>query len=108
MRLRALLVCLCLFAAGAHAQLRNIPEQAKDGAISHLQDMIVAIDGVAVRLAPGVLIRDPDNRLLLPTAIPAGAQIKYLLDAEGLVRQVWILTPDEAKQAAAKNEAVNK
>lgn len=108
MQLRALLVCLCLFAAGAHAQLRNIPEQAKDGAISHLQDMIVAIDGVAVRLAPGVLIRDQDNRLLLPTAIPAGAQIKYLLDAEGLVRQVWILTPDEAKQAAAKNEAVNK
>jgi hypothetical protein len=98
MRLRALLVCLCLFAAGAHAQLRNIPEQAKDGAISHLQDMIVAIDGVAARLAPGVQIRDQGNRLVLPTAIPAGAQIKYLVDEQGLVRQVWILTPEEAKR----------
>jgi hypothetical protein len=108
MRLRALLACLCLFAAGAHAQLRSIPEQAKDGQIRHLQEMIVSIDGVAVRLAPGVQIRDQDNRLMLPTAIPAGAQVKYLLDTDGQVRQVWVLTPDEAKQAAAKNEAVNK
>jgi hypothetical protein len=94
----ALLVCLCLIAAGAHAQLRNIPEQAKDGQIRHLQDMMVSIDGVAVRLAPGVQIRDRDNRLMLPTAIPAGAQVRYLLDPAGQVRQVWLLTPDEAKR----------
>jgi len=93
-----LLVCLCLFAAGAHAQLRSIPEQAKEGQIRHLQDMIVSIDGVAVRLAPGVQIRDRDNRLMLPTAIPAGAPVKYLLGPDGQVRQVWVLTPDEAKQ----------
>ena len=73
----------------------------------HLQDMIVAIDGVALRLAPGAQIRDQSNRLLVPTAVPAGAQVKYLLDAEGLVRQVWILTPEEAKRQAVKNEAVN-
>ena len=94
----ALLVCLCLIAGSAHAQLRNIPEQAKDGQIRHLQDMIVSINGVAVRLAPGVQIRDGHNRLMLPTAIPAGAQVKYLLDPDGQVRQVWVLTPDEAKQ----------
>lgn len=98
MRFRALLVCLCLLAAGAQAQLRTIPEQAKDGQIRHLQDMIVSIDGVAVRLAPGVQIRDRDNRLMLPTAIPAGAQVRYLLDPDGQVRQVWVLTPDEAKR----------
>jgi hypothetical protein len=100
---RTLLVGLCLVAAVAHAQARNIPEQAKDGAISHLQDMIVAINGVAVRLAPGVQIRDQDNRLVLPTAVPAGSQVRYLLDEQGLVRQVWILTPEEANQGAAKN-----
>jgi hypothetical protein len=98
-----LLACLCLIAGSAYAQARNIPEQAKDGAISHLQDMMVSIDGVTVRLAPGVQIRDQDNRLVLPTAVPAGSQVKYLLDEQGLVRQVWILTPDEAKQGAAKN-----
>src|SRR5678816_1482946 len=93
-----LLVCLCLFAAGAHAQARNIPEQAKGGAITHLQDMIVSIDGAAARLAPGVQIRDQENRLVVPTAVPPGSQVKYLLDEQGMVRQVWILTPAEANR----------
>src|SRR3954470_17147944 len=95
---RLLAILLCALSAQAQAQARNIPEQAKDGELSHLQDMIVSINGVAVRLAPGVQIRDPDNRLVVPTAVPKGSQVKYLLDQEGLVRQVWILTPEEAKQ----------
>jgi hypothetical protein len=60
--------------------------------------MIVSIDGVTVRLAPGVQIRDQDNRLVVPTAVPPGSQMKYLLDEQGMVRQVWILTPAEANR----------
>lgn len=97
----ALLICLCLLPAGVHAQARNIPEQAKAGAITHLQDMIVSIDGVAVRLAPGVQIRDQNNLLIVPTAVPPGSQVKYVFDQQGMVRQVWILTPQEAQQPAA-------
>src|SRR5215813_5805258 len=103
----SLLVCLCLLSAGAHAQARNIPEQAKAGAITHLQDMIVAINGVAVRLAPGVQIRDQSNLLIVPTAVPPGSQVKYMLDQEGLVRQVWILTPEEAQQPATSSATGN-
>ena len=99
----ALLICLCLLPAGVHAQARNIPEQAKGGAMTHLQDMFVTINGVAVRLAPGAQIRDQDNRLIVPTAVPAGSQVRYLLDQEGLVRQVWILTPEEVQQPAASS-----
>ena len=99
----ALLVCFYLVAGSAHAQARNIPERAKGGAITHLQGMIVSIDGVTVRLAPGVQIRDQDNRLVVPTALPAGSQVKYLLDQDGFVRQVWILTPEEARQPAASS-----
>jgi uncharacterized lipoprotein YajG len=94
--LRLLAILLCALSAQAQAQARNIPGQAKDGQISHLQDMIASINGVAVRLAPGVQIRDQDNRLVLPTAVPPGSQVKYLLDEQGMVRQVWILTPAEA------------
>jgi hypothetical protein len=101
--LPALLICLCLFAAGAYAQARNIPDEAKGGELSHLQDMIASINGVAVRLAPGVQIRDQANRLVVPTAVPPGSQVKYVLDPQGLVRQVWILTPEEASQGAVKN-----
>jgi hypothetical protein len=104
--LKAAISLLCFVAAGALAQAaRNIPEQAKPGAITHLQDMIVSIDGVAVRLAPGVQIRDQNNFLIVPTAVPPGSQVKYLLDQEGMVRQVWILTPEEAQQPAASDKA---
>lgn len=96
----ALLICLCLLPAGAQAQLRTIPGEAKDGEIRHLYDMLVSINGVQMRLAPGAQIRDEANRIIVPTALPAGTKVKYLLDNEGLVRQVWILTPQEA----AKNK----
>ena len=101
--LRAAISLLCLVTANALAQARNIPEQAKAGAITHLQDMIVSINGVAVRLAPGVQIRDQNNLLIVPTAVPPGSQVKYLFDRDGMVRQVWILTPEEARQPAASS-----
>jgi hypothetical protein len=85
-------------AASAYGQVRSIPEDAKRGQIRHLQDMVVEIGGKPQRLAPGAQIRDASNRLVLPTALPAGVPVKYLVDAEGMVRQVWILTPEEAAQ----------
>jgi len=100
---RAVASLIFFVAASAYAQARNIPEQAKAGAITHLQDMIVTINGVAVRLAPGAQIRDQNNFLIVPTAMPPGSQVRYMLDQEGLVRQVWILTPEEAQQPAASS-----
>jgi hypothetical protein len=95
------LVCLLGFAAAsAQAQLRTIPGEAKDGEIRHVYDMLVSINGVQMRLAPGAQIRDEANRIIVPTALPARTKVKYVLDNEGLVRQVWILTPQEA----AKNK----
>jgi hypothetical protein len=95
----------CVLTALAHAQVRSIPGDAKRGEIRHVQEAIVSIDGVQQRLAPGAQIRDQDNRLLVPTAVPAGAQVRYLLNDQGQVRQVWILTPAEAKRQAVKKEA---
>jgi hypothetical protein len=97
MRLPTLLfACTCLIATLAHGQARSIPGEAKRGEMRHVQETIVSIDGAPRRLAPGAQIRDEANRLVVPTAVPAGAPVKYLLDAEGLVRRVWILTPEEA------------
>jgi hypothetical protein len=58
--------------------------------------MLIEIDGVRQRLAPGAQIRDASNRVILPTALPAGSQVKYVVNGDGHVRQVWILTPEEA------------
>lgn len=83
-------------AVSAYAQVRSIPEDAERGNIRHLQDMVVEIGGKPQRLAPGAQIRDASNRLIVPAAVPAGAPVKYVLDAAGMVRSVWLLTPEEA------------
>ena len=85
-----------LLAFGVLAQVRTIPDEAKRGEMRHVQDMLIEIDGVQQRLAPGAQIRDAANRVIVPTALPAGAKVKYLLNGQGHVRQVWILTPEEA------------
>ena len=104
-RARLIAVSLLLLSASiagpAAAQLRSIPLQAKPGTISHVQDMTVSIDGERRRLAPGAQIRDANNRLVLPMSIPAGARAKYVTDAEGMVRQVWLLSPEEASRPAS-------
>jgi hypothetical protein len=92
-------IALLLLAASlASAQVRNIPEDARVGEIRHLQEMVVEIDGAAQQLAPGAQIRDASNRIITPSAIPPGTRVKYLVDASGQVRQVWILTPEEAQR----------
>jgi len=88
-------IALLLLAAPlAGAQVRSIPEDARVGEIRHLQEMVVEIDGAPQQLAPGAQIRDTSNRLILPTAIPPGTRVKYLVDASGQVHRVWILTPE--------------
>jgi hypothetical protein len=96
--LLSLLLASALLSAGVQAQVRAIPGDAKRGEIRHVENMLVQIDGTPQRLAPGAQIRDAANRVVVPTALPVGAQVKYLLNQEGMVRQVWILTPEEAKQ----------
>ena len=96
---RSLAVVLLMLAAGAAlAQLRTLPRDAERGEVRHVQGMTIAIDGNERRLAPGAQIRDASNLVIVPSAIPAGALAKYVTDAEGMVRQVWLLTPQEAAQ----------
>ncbi len=85
------------------AQVRTLPAAAKRGEIRHVQDMLVEIDGKRMLLAPGAQIRDTANLIIVPTALPPGAHVKYLVDAQGMVSRVWILTRQEAAQPDARN-----
>jgi len=92
---------LCLLAAlpsTALAQMRSIPAQAQRGVIRHLQGMLVEINGARVLLAPGAQIRDASNRGIVPSAVPPGAPVRYLLDAQGNPFRIWLLSPEEAAQ----------
>ena len=95
MRALAFLV-LFFFAAMAGAQLRTIPKEAVLGQIRHLESMVIELDGTkVVQLSAGAQIRDPDNRLVLPTSITEKTLVRYLVDGAGDVHRVWILSADE-------------
>jgi hypothetical protein len=64
--------------------------------MSHVQEMVVELDGRQHQLAPGAQIRDASNQVILPAALPAGTRVKYRLDADGKIFQIWVLTSEEA------------
>jgi hypothetical protein len=95
--MRALFVLLtALLAVPAAAQLRTIPQDAQLAEIRHVQADIIELNGRQVQLAPGARIRDASNRIIMPVALPAGALVKYRLNDMGQVREVWLLTREEA------------
>ncbi|HYL91150.1 MAG TPA: hypothetical protein VEU32_20540 [Burkholderiales bacterium] len=97
--MRALvLLLIALVGAPAAAQLRTIPKDAQRAEIRHLQANVVELNGRQAELAPGARIRDASNRIIVPSAVPAGALVKFRLDAADKVSDVWILTPAEASE----------
>jgi hypothetical protein len=91
-------VILAATAGAALAQLRAIPPEAKRGQMSHVEALVVEVNGKRMQLAPGAQIRDRANMIVLPAALPPGTLVKYMHDPLGNVGRVWILTPQEAAQ----------
>ena len=97
--LRTLILAIGLAASlSALAQVRTIPAEAKRGEFQHVEQNTIRMSGKVMRLSAGAQIRDASNLVILPTAVPAGAPVKYTLDAQGSVHRAWILTPTEASQ----------
>jgi hypothetical protein len=97
-----LVVAACLMlAATTHAQgfTRQFPANIKRGMMTVTAPPEVQINGTGMRLSPGVRIRGPNNLLLMSGAL-IGQQyaINYVLEQQGLVRDVWILTQAEVDQ----------
>jgi len=104
--LRLVCAALALAAAGAaQAQLRSIPipPEAKRATMSHVQGMVVELDGKRTELAAGAQIRNVNNMIVLPTALPPGVLVRYIPDMQGQVWRIWILSPQEAAQPDPKN-----
>jgi len=91
-----------LLAAPAIAQVRTppIPQESLRGFVHHLQEMAVIVDEkVVVQLAAGAQIRDQQNLIIVPLAIPrSGAWADFTLNAERQIFRVWLLTPAELAQ----------
>jgi hypothetical protein len=94
--MRAGFLIALLFASTATAQIRPIPSDTERAKMRHIEGRVVELDGKRAQLAPGAQIRDESNRIIVPTALPPDSVVKYRRDAAGQVRDVWVLSPQEA------------
>ena len=51
-----------------------------------------------LRLAPGALIYDTQNRKILPNSLPAEADVVFTTDQTGHVSRIYLLTAQEIQQ----------
>jgi len=103
--LRSFAATACLLVAsllvaltGAHAQdgMRQFPPAVKRGVMTVIAPPQIMINGSAMRLSPGVRIRGPNNLLVMSAALVGRPYaVNYLVEPQGLVREVWILSQAE-------------
>ncbi|WP_280152838.1 hypothetical protein [Piscinibacter sp. XHJ-5] len=87
---------ICLVAPAA-AQQRAFPQNALRGALVLTSTSDATLNGKPARLAPGLRIRGQDNMLAMSgSLLGAKLLVNYTVDMQGLVKDVWVLTPDEA------------
>ena len=90
--LASLMSCL-----GVQAQVRNFPDSVLRGHIAFVAPPQILLNGQSEYLAPGVRIRNAQNMLALTGSVMGqNFLVNYLRDPAGLIREIWILTPDEA------------
>lgn len=86
-----------LLSAGAHAQVRNFPQDVMRAKIAFVAPPQVLVDGRVEYLAPGVRVRNEQNLLALTGSLLGQIHtVNYLRDPAGLIREIWILSRDEA------------
>ena len=100
--LRRLLLAFCLLLpalpALAQGVVRYIPPQAAVGAMSAISGNQVAIGDYTYRLAPGIQIRNEQNLIVLSDTLrnfSGTVTVRYLVDFNGDLFRVWILTDTE-------------
>ena len=82
--------------AGAQMAVRQFPPTVQRGMMVVTAPPAIAINGQAMRLSPGARIRGPNNMLLMSGALVGQRYaVNYLLEPQGLVREVWILSQAE-------------
>jgi hypothetical protein len=95
----SLLVACLLFPGAGYAQLRTLPANAKRATVGQPQVLpYVELGGKVVRLAPGGVIYDQNNRTIVHGALPADTDVVFTTDMHGDVARIYILTPQEQAQ----------
>ena len=84
---------------GAAQVQRNFPPTALRGELVVGVPPLVSLNGDASQLAPGARIRGQNNMLQMSGSLEGSKLIvNYTLDMSGQIRDVWILTSEEASK----------
>jgi len=85
---------------------RTFPPGTLRGKVDFQAPPMIVLDGQATRLSPGSRVQSA-QRMLVPSAALAGQSfvVNYTRDVNGAVRDIWLLTPQEA---ATKRAGVDK
>jgi hypothetical protein len=85
--------------AHAQVQLRTLPPTTKLAKVGSPQVLpYVQLNGAVVRLAPGGVIYDENNRSITQNMLPSGVIVGYITDNSGDIARIYILTPQERAQ----------
>ena len=98
LRCASSLFIACALALPATAQVqRNFSAKALRGEVVFGTPPELRLNGKPARLAPGARIRDANNMLLMSGTLVGGkAVVNYTTELEGMLQDVWILSPAEA------------
>lgn len=94
-------VCAAIlgWAADSDAQMRQLPLNGKRGLTGESMSLpLVRIGRETLKLAPGGLIFDTQNRTIVHAALPVGADVWYQVNTGGDVQRIYILTPLEQQR----------
>ena len=113
-RLTAALLALCagIFVfypndVAAQVAVRQFPAAAKRATLEVKAPPDVLLNGAPARLSPGASIHGLTNMLVMSgQMIGQRLVVNYMLDPQGLVHQVWILSEAEALQKRPGMEPV--
>ncbi len=86
-----LVVVAVLAACGSTSN--RLPDGTMIGTMTAGALSTVTIDGKEMRMAPGARIVTASNTSITPNQVPPNSRVRYRLDANGQVGQVWILPP---------------
>ena len=91
------LLAATLIAPAAAQMQRNFPATALRGAVVIGEPPEITLNGKPARLAPGARIRGQDNMVQMSGTLSGSKLlVHYTVDTYGLVKDVWILRPEEA------------
>ena len=93
----AALTAVILVAPAAAQVQRAFPQNAMRGALVMSAPPEITLNGQPARLAPGARIRNQNNMLEMSGALIGQRMlVNYTLENGNLVKDVWILRPEEA------------